>query len=907
MTTVVILLVLGATTIVTTVALLLAERDMKGVIGAQQYAVLSSAAAYVDEQLEAKRAILATLPEGLPPGIHSEPAALQALLEARPVVRAEFFNLVAFDRSGKQVASSRPELGESGVEAAGRPYFDNTVKTKEGLVSAPFLSRLSGRPIVLLTQPLLDPQGEIAYVITASIDLQKSDFFGPINALRPGKTGFMYIMTADGILIHHPTASRLLHHIHERPGSNRATDMALKGFEGWTEAKNKDGSEGIYSYRRLKTTNWIVGARYPTDEAFAPLIELRKQAILAATVFAAVAGLLAWLLIDRLLAPLQQLRGNLAQISQGGAAIESLRSHRKDEIGELGDAFYRLTAERAEAQERTLESETLVRNILEHAPDAFVSVDAQGNVTEWNAQAERTFGWRRAEAIGRDVAELIVPPGQRGAHAAGMMRFAGLGAGPLINNRVRVSALHRDGHEIPIELSIGALRHGSAFLATAFLHDVSERVAYEEKIAAGERRARMIADSMPALVAYVDRHRRYQFTNDHYQYLLGLDPRSMLGRTMDEVFGPAVYRRWEDKIQAALRGERVHEERESEQMGRTMHMMVDMVPDVRPDGEVAGFYLMSMDITHRKNAELTQAASEKRLRLITDHLPALISYIDRDDRKYLLRFGNATFQRWLGIDPASLSARPLQEVMGATGYRHCLPYLKRAFGNEVVCFELRARLHGDLRTLETTFVPDVRPDGSVAGVYALTQDMSRIKAVERQLIELARIDALTGIANRRKFEEALDQATERSKRHGRRIALAYLDIDNFKAINDSLGHGAGDEVLKEFAGRLVGAVRAVDLVARLAGDEFIVLFEDVDQAGEAAQLAAKIVAMVRDGFMLAGGPVKVTTSVGIALYHGEGESQASLISRADRALYAAKRKGRDCYVVDGGLAQTAAV
>lgn len=768
MTAVVILLVLAATTIVTILALMLAERDMKAVIGSQQYAVLSSAAAYVDEQLETKRALLSTLPEGLPPGAQSDPSALQALLLARPAVSAEFYNVVAFDRKGRMVATLRSDSKEPSVDATGRPYFDQTIRQRKGLISAPLMSRLSGRPIVVMTQPVLDQQGEVAYVIAASIDLQQSDFFGPINALKPGKTGFMFIMTAGGILIHHPTQERLLHHINERPGHNRATEMALNGFEGWTEARNKDGSEGIYSYKRLKTTSWIVAARFPTDEAFAPLIELRRQAIFAASVFAAVAGLLAWLVIHRLLAPLQRLHSRVATLRQGGGDIASLRSMRKDEIGELGEAFYQLTAERAVTQDRVL---------------------------------------------------------------------------------------------------------------------------------ASERRSRMIADNMPALVAYIDCDLRYRFTNEHYQQLLGVDPAAMLGKTISEVFGADVYAHWKDRIDAALRGERVHEERDSLEMGRMLHLMVDLVPDMDADGTVQGFYLMSMDITERRNAELTQAASEKRLRLITDHLPALVAYIDRE---YLLRFGNATFKHWMGLEPASLVARPLADVMGATAFAKTLPHLEQAFSGVHVSFEHRARLHGDLRTLETTFVPDQRADGSVAGVYSLTRDMSHIKAVEQQLIELARIDPLTGIANRRKFEEVLQQAMARSQRLGRRMALAYLDIDNFKTINDSLGHGGGDEVLKEFAGRLTGAVRAVDLVARLAGDEFIIVFENVDEVGEAAQLAAKIVATVRDPFTVAGAAMQVTTSVGLALFDGgsDNDTQSGLIARADHALYAAKRNGRDCYVVD---------
>ena len=895
MATVVILLVLGATILVTTGALLLAERDMKSVIGSQQYAVLSTAAAYVDEQLENKRAILATLPEGLGPGDHAAPDAMQKLLESRPIARGEFFNIVVFDRGGKLVATLRPDFNEGRITASTQPYFEDTIKTRKGLVSAPFLSRLSGRPVVVLTQPVLDQAGEVAFVIVGSIDLQKSDFFGPINALKPGKTGFMFIMTAGGILIHHPTQTRLLHHINARPGYNRATEMALAGFEGWTEAKNKDGQEGIYAYKRLRGTGWIVGARYPTAEAFEPLIQLRHRAIVAATIFAFVAGLLSWFAISRLLAPLQRLRNGLSKVRRDDADIALLRQNRKDEIGDLADAVYGLTAERAQALDQARDSETLVRNILQNAPDAFISSDQEGRVVEWNAQAERTFGWTRGEALGRTIAELIVPPAMRQAHNAGMQRFAHTGDGPIINSRVRVQALRRDGAEIPIELSVGALRHRDQHMATAFLHDVSERVAYEEKIAAGERRARMIADSMPALVAYIDRDLRYRFTNDHYQYLLGIDPRSMLGKTIPEVFGADLYRLWEDQINKALRGERVHIERHSNELGLAMHMMVDLVPDIGDDGVVAGFYLMAMDITQRKEAELTQAASEKRLRLITDNLPVLISYLDKDRK---LRFGNATYQRWMHIDPNAVLGNTLIDIIGMHQYSKCAPFLDRAYRGEVVSFELRTLLHGDVRTLDTTFVPDLQPDGSVAGVYALSHDMTRVKAVEEQLIELARIDTLTGIANRRKFDEVLWQAMERCRRQRSTMALAYLDIDNFKSINDTLGHGAGDEVLKAFAARLLHTVRAIDTVARLAGDEFVIVFENISHAAEAAALAAKVVGAVREALALPGGEMHITTSLGIACYSGGKESQQEFIARADRALYAAKRRGRNCYEME---------
>ncbi len=655
MTAVVVLLVLAATVMVASLALMLAERDMKGVIGDQQYALLSSAAAHIDAQLSAKRTLLATLADAMPPEVKDDPRRLHAFFSQYPSARRQFLNLLIFDRSGRLRVTTAAGIATVLQDPARRSFYAQAVAARHSLISPPFFSPVSKVPVVLVTQPVLDSQGQIALVLAGSIDLAHAPFLEQIAAQKPGKTGFMFLMTFGGILLNHPDQARVLEHINARPGHNDATEMALNGFEGWTEAANKSGSEGIYAYKRLQTVDWILGARFPVDEAFAPMIEMRRQAVLGAAVVAAVAGLVAWLVILMLLKPLARLRHKVSDIRSGRAEIGVLLRRRRDEIGELSSAFHVLMAEREQAQQRTRDSELLIRNILERAPDAFVSCDNRGVVTEWNAQAETTFGWSRAEAVGRDVAELIIPPSLRAAHRNGITRFAAAGGGALVNTRARLTGMHRDGHQIPIELSIGALRHGGQYYATAFLHDVTQRVLYEEKLAASEQR----------------------------------------------------------------------------------------------------------------------------------------------------------------------------------------------------------------------------------------------------LIQLARIDTLTGIANRLKFDETLQQAMSRSRRNRSAMALAYLDIDNFKTINDTLGHGAGDSVLKEFAIRLIGNVRATDTVARLAGDEFVIIFEQVYMADEAARMAAKIVEAVRTPMTVNGAAMSITTSIGVALYNSERESEdaAELVARADRALYAAKRAGRNSYAL----------
>ena len=611
LSTMVVLLVLAATAIVTYVSLMLAQRDMKAIIGQQQYASLAGAAAYIDEHLDAKKTLLTSLAESMPPDTLSDRASLHQFLLEHPSVRNAFTSVVAFDQHGDllDLFTSNPD-GPRLNNAVGRPYFDQTLLKRRPLISAPFRGKLSNRPIIAISAPVFNRKGELVLVLVGSINLLQSHLLDPLAGLQPGRSGYMFIISGDGLLISHPDKSRLLTNISAGAHSPAATRLALDGYEGWTEAADDDGRASLYAYKHLAATDWIVATRFPTDEALEPLIRQRLDAVGAAALFALAAGLLAWYGIRYLLTPLEQMRRHIADILHRRAGIGVLQAGRADEIGELSGAFYRLMDERETAQAQTRAGASLIRNILERAPDAFVSCDSDGVIQEWNAQAETLFGWSRDEAVGENIT-MVIPARLQAGHRAGMLGFAQSGAGAIINQRVRVPAVHRDGREIPVELSVGSLHTGQGYLATAFIHDVSQRIAFEEQIAAREKHIRTIADNLPALIAYLDRDGRFQFTNSHYQQLWNVDPQAMLGKTIIEVFGQLA-QGWQADLARALRGERRHYERESQKDGATVHLLMDLIPDVAADGAVQGIYLMGMDITERKNAELRQAASEKQ-------------------------------------------------------------------------------------------------------------------------------------------------------------------------------------------------------------------------------------------------------------------------------------------------------
>lgn len=431
-------------------------------------------------------------------------------------------------------------------------------------------------------------------------------------------------------------------------------------------------------------------------------------------------------------------------------------------------------------------------------------------------------------------------------------------------------------------------------------YDVTERKAVERALEYSEKRMRTIANNLPILISHIDIDYRYTFANNNYQSWFKLD-QSVEGRTVPEVFGNDVFECVRPKLDEALCGKEVTFEHLNPIPDAPINLLVHYVPDRDSNGRVQGIFGMVLDRTEQRGAQARLEASERQLRAVTDNLPVLISYVDSQER---LRFMNATFGEWMGVEPEWASGRDLQEVIGAKLYEQRREFLHRALAGERVEFEVMSEINGRKRHLQTTYVPEVLDDGSIRGLYALSTDVTELKRVELELRKLVRIDSLTGLPNRRDFEEKLDLALLRSRRTGRALALMFLDVDHFKSINDTLGHGVGDQVLCQFAKRIRSVIRVSDTAARLAGDEFVIILEDLTDTGEVEAVARKLVETVRRPMQVVGTEVFVTTSVGVAFDDAIGISASQLVERADKALYKAKAASRDTFVIETGFGNT---
>jgi diguanylate cyclase len=339
----------------------------------------------------------------------------------------------------------------------------------------------------------------------------------------------------------------------------------------------------------------------------------------------------------------------------------------------------------------------------------------------------------------------------------------------------------------------------------------------------------------------------------------------------------------------ALRGERVHDAGMTIQApgaaprrllasGRALH---------GPGGEPLGAVVALKDVTELFASRARLAESGEWLRTIADNVPALIAYVDTDLR---YRFANERYREWFGVKSQDMIGRTVQESMGEAFYAPRRAALERCLAGHASHLEIEEVRRGRTRVVSSTYLPHLR-DGIVQGIYVLSTDATSAREYERQLHALAHSDHLTGLPNRRSYEERFGQAVARARRGATPLALAYLDVDHFKQINDGLGHATGDAVLRELARRLAASVRSTDTVARLAGDEFVVVLEQVGSPLECERIAAKLQDAIRPPFELDGRTVQVTSSIGIAWSaHPE---QVALAHVADEALYRSKHAGRD--------------
>jgi diguanylate cyclase (GGDEF)-like protein/PAS domain S-box-containing protein len=435
--------------------------------------------------------------------------------------------------------------------------------------------------------------------------------------------------------------------------------------------------------------------------------------------------------------------------------------------------------------------------------------------------------------------------------------------------------------------------------------DVTETRRSEIALRKSEEQVRLLLDSTGEAIYGIDLEGNCTFANASCLRMLGYaDKRDLLGRNMHEL----IHHSWPDGRPMDQRDCRIFKA-----FKEGLEVRVDTEVLWRADGssfpaeywsypqrvggETYGAVVTFIDITERKRAEEQLATERRRLSFILEGTNA-------GTWEWKVPTGELVLnERWAGIIGYRLEE--LEPITIDTWIKLAHPedlktsddLLAKHFRGELDYYECELRmLHKNgtwIWVLDRGKVATWASDGSPLLMSGTHQDITGRKATEETIRHMATHDGLTDLPSLRLGRDRLAMAIGMAHRYRTLVAVMFVDLDGFKEVNDRLGHDAGDEVLKEVAKRLTAVVRETDTVARIGGDEFLLIITELSDREAAARIAEKLISVVSKPFLLAEASVNVGASVGIAIFPEDGEHMEQLIKRADEAMYRVKTSGKN--------------
>lgn len=542
------------------------------------------------------------------------------------------------------------------------------------------------------------------------------------------------------------------------------------------------------------------------------------------------------------------------------------------------------------------DNRSFLQSLIDHLPVLVYVKSARpesfGKMEVWNKAAEDITGYLAADVIGKTDSAAFPP--DFGLHDAEDDRAILAERGVI------------DHTDKPLRLSDGSLRYLHAVSVPVFderqqvehilciAEDISRRREQELELRQKQAELAAVTDASPLGLVRLDRQRRCTYANRTFEAITGLPRAAALGAGWTSALHPDDYPLMHAALEQLTRSHAPFQStlRCLHRDGKLVWVSMKIAP-ILIDGQIEGYVGSLDDITTLRVSEVALLESEARLRTIANTLPAMIAYIDADQ---VYRFLNLAYEREFGLTGRHVLGLSVRDTVGEARYRAVAPYIERVLAGETLSFEEEDEKEGIERCTEVIYIPQIAEDKlQVVGFHVMRQDITVQKREKQRLLKLAQVDALTGLSNRAGFQQKLSDAMHASRQQQHLMAVMYMDIDRFKPVNDTHGHGTGDALLRAFAQRLTQTMRATDIIARLGGDEFTIIMEQITRPDDAAVLAEKIVSAMQQPFELDGITVRISASIGLAFYRDEDISPAVLLQRADVLLYQAKQDGRNTY------------
>jgi diguanylate cyclase (GGDEF)-like protein/PAS domain S-box-containing protein len=565
------------------------------------------------------------------------------------------------------------------------------------------------------------------------------------------------------------------------------------------------------------------------------------------------------------------------------------RRVRADDSIALEGTLHDITAVR-QAERELARSEERLRLVLDNVGDAVLHFDGNGILLWASPSLQTVFGWNPDDVVGtrfwlstaedrREVLAAVEDAVRAGRHEL----------------RHRSRSVRGDGRIVWVDTTVRLLwaASGSLDSVVCSARDVTGQVETEQELAASQERFRLVAEESSDFTLRTVGDFVVDWISPSVTRILGWRPDEVVGHSGFDFFHPSDVGQAAEVAARGAAGETVS--------GRARLLCADgsyrwlsqiSTPILDADGTLVARISGFQDVDAEVRAQLALAQSERRFRLAMESAPTGMAVVDLD-----LRFleVNPTLCRMLGLAEAELLTLRVADVLPSEDGR-LADQLRAAVqsgqsasaGHEKRVFSAR---EGQM-WVEHSVGLLLDEDGTPLSYVCQFVDVTAARRAQQGLQFLASHDVLTSVANRHELLARIERALGRPAPAGTSLALLFIDFDEFKAINDTFGHAAGDAVLVEVSHRICGHVRADDLVARIGGDEFTVALPAVRGLPGAQAVAATIHRALADPVTVDGNEIAVTVSIGIALAE-PGDTADRVLQRADRALYRAKRTGRN--------------
>lgn len=538
-------------------------------------------------------------------------------------------------------------------------------------------------------------------------------------------------------------------------------------------------------------------------------------------------------------------------------------------------------------EEHYMEQSSLAASVFLHTSDLIAITDAQGQVVAVNPAFERGMGFEAQEVLGRRVGEWA--PG-RAAPTAFAELWATLGSRSTWQGEVQER--RKDGSVLTGLLAVNAVRdhEGRVVNYVGVLRDLSRLHADAATI----RKLSLAVEQSPTSIVITSTAPAIEYANPQFYRSTGYTPQEVLGVNPNVLRSGQTPAATYEAMWAALRagqvwrGEFVNRRKD----GSLYAESAIVAPLIDAAGRTTHYLGIKQDITAQKEAE-------KALRLAASVVAQTHDGVMVCDAQLRIIDVNPAFTRITGYSAEQVLGRKPSFLSAGSKNGECYPavwealqakgYWQGEFWNR--------RSDGSTYVAASTLNAVCDEHGQVTHYVSVFSDATQRKHQEQYLEQLAHFDPLTRLPNRALLADRLAQAMARTVREQGRLGVCFMDLDGFKAVNDTHGHESGDELLVTVARRLEANVRADDTVARLGGDEFVILLNNLGSLDECERAATRLLRAVREPIVLSNGhTVQVGGSMGISLHPRDGLDGDTLLRYADQAMYQAKQGGRNRWV-----------